>query len=63
MGLPQNHGELLVLGIRVAASIVGEILKDAGVDPAAQRTSDTWATFLRSQAQAILAADSSIRQP
>ena len=33
------------------------ILKDAGIDPAPQRTSDTWATFLRSQARAIIAAD------
>ena len=28
------HGELLVLGIKVAASTVWEILKDAGIDPA-----------------------------
>jgi transposase InsO family protein len=41
----------------MAASTMWEILKDAGIDPASQRTSDTWATFLRSQAHAILAAD------
>jgi hypothetical protein len=35
-----------------------EILRDAGIDPAPQRTSHTWATFPRSQAEAILAADS-----
>jgi putative transposase len=51
------HGELLVLGIRVAVSTVWEILREAGIDPAPQRTSQTWATFLRSQAQAIIAAD------
>ena len=51
------HGELLILGIKVAASTVWEILHEAGIDPAPQRTSDTWATFLRSQAHAILAAD------
>jgi hypothetical protein len=51
------HGELLVLGIKAAASTVWEILKDAGIDPAPQRTSTTWATFLGSQAQAIIAAD------
>src|SRR5439155_3322164 len=28
-----------------------------GIDPAPERTSDNWATFLRSQAQAILATD------
>ena len=56
-GYRRIHGELLVLGIKVAASTVWEILKEAGIDPAPQRTSDTWATFLRSQAHAILAAD------
>jgi putative transposase len=56
-GYRRIHGELLVLGVKVAASTVWEILKDAGVDPAPQRISHTWAAFLRSQAQAILAAD------
>jgi transposase len=56
-GYRRIHGELLVLGVKVAASTVWEILKDAGVDPAPDRTSSTWATFLRSQAQAIIAAD------
>jgi putative transposase len=56
-GYRRIHGELLVLGIKVAASTVWQILSDAGIDPAPERTSDTWATFLRSQAQAILAAD------
>ena len=56
MGYRRIHGELLVLGVTVAASTVWEILKDAGIDPAPQRTSDTWATFLRSQAHAIIAA-------
>jgi hypothetical protein len=56
-GYRRIHGELLVLGARVAASTVWEILKDAGVDPAPERTSSTWASFLRSQARAIIAAD------
>src|SRR5688500_11226851 len=56
-GYRRIHGELLVLGIRVAASTVWEILREAGIEPAPQRTSQTWATFLRSQAQAIIAAD------
>jgi putative transposase len=43
--------------VKVAACTVWEILKDAGVDPAPDRTSTTWTTFLRSQAQAIIAAD------
>ena len=56
-GYRRIHGELLVLGIKVAASTVWEILHEAGIDPAPQRSSDTWAMFLRSQAHAILAAD------
>jgi transposase InsO family protein len=56
-GYRRIHGELLVLGLKVAASTVWEILKDAGVDPPPERTSDSWAGFLRSQAEAILAAD------
>jgi putative transposase len=56
-GYRRVHGELLVLGIKVAASTVWEILNEAGIDPAPQRASSNWAAFLRSQAQAILAAD------
>jgi hypothetical protein len=41
----------------VAASAVWEILNDAGIDPAPERSSTSWAAFLRSQAQAIIAAD------
>ncbi|WP_050581036.1 hypothetical protein [Salinispora cortesiana] len=43
--------------MKVAASTVWEILQQAGIDPAPQRTAATWATFLRSQAHAIIAAD------
>jgi putative transposase len=46
-----------VLGIKVAASTVWEILRKAGIDPAPQRTSQNWAAFLRSQAHALIAAD------
>ena len=56
-GYRRIHGELLVLGVKVAASTVWEILQQAGIDPAPQRTAITWATFLRSQAHAIIAAD------
>ncbi|MEV6703063.1 integrase core domain-containing protein [Streptomyces sp. NPDC051453] len=51
------HGELLVLGVKVAGSTVWEILKDAGIDPAPERISGTWADSLRSQADALLACD------
>jgi putative transposase len=56
-GYRRIHGELLVLGIKVAPSTVWEILHEAGIDPAPERASDNWAAFLRSQAEAILAAD------
>jgi putative transposase len=50
------HGELLTLGLKIAASTVWEILHEAGIDPAPER-STTWTGFLRSQAEALLAAD------
>jgi len=45
-GYRRIHGELLTLGIRLASSTVWEILRDAGIDPAAERTATTWADFL-----------------
>jgi putative transposase len=56
-GYRRIHGELLCLGIKVAASTVWEILRQAGIDPAPDRASTTWASFLRSQANALLACD------
>jgi len=56
-GYRRIHGELALLGIKIAPSTVWEILKTDGVDPAPQRTTVTWADFLRSQAEAILAMD------
>ena len=56
-GYRRLHGELLVLDLKVAASTVWEILKDAGIDPAPERAASTWADFLRSQADALLACD------
>ncbi|WP_405930275.1 integrase core domain-containing protein [Streptomyces sp. NBC_00827] len=56
-GYRRLHGELLVLGVKVAASTVWEILKDAGIPPAPERASSTWADFLRSQSDAFLACD------
>ena len=51
------HGELLTLGFKVAAPTVWEILRDAEIDPGPQRAATTWAQFLRSQAEALLAGD------
>ncbi|MFB7160982.1 integrase core domain-containing protein [Streptomyces sp. NPDC056242] len=56
-GYRRLHGELLVLGVKVAASAVWEILKEAGIPPTPERASTTWADFLRSQADALLACD------
>jgi putative transposase len=56
-GYRRLHGELLVLGVKVAASTVWEILKEAGIEPSPERASSTWADFLRSQAEALLACD------
>jgi putative transposase len=56
-GYRRIHGELAVLGVKVAASTVWEILKKAGIDPAPRRSGLAWSQFLRSQAKAILACD------
>jgi transposase InsO family protein len=56
-GYRRVHGELLVLGVKVAASTVWEILREAGIDPAPERAHSTWADFLRSQTDALLACD------
>jgi hypothetical protein len=44
-------------GVKVAASRVWEILQEAGIPPAPERASSTWADFLRSQADTLLACD------
>jgi transposase len=56
-GYRRIHGELVGLGITVAPSTVWQILKDAGISPAPRRDGPSWAEFLRSQAQGILALD------
>jgi len=56
-GYRRIHGELAQLGIVIAASTVWTILKHAGIDPAPERNSQSWTTFLRSQAAGIVACD------
>ena len=51
------HGELTKLGVTVAPSTVGEILRAAGIDPAPRRSGPAWRQFLRAQAAGILAVD------
>jgi putative transposase len=56
-GYRRIHGELARLGIAIAASTVWSILKTEGIDPAPQRSSESWTTFLRTQAAGIVACD------
>ncbi|KUL20948.1 integrase core domain-containing protein [Streptomyces regalis] len=56
-GYRRIHGELAALGVKVAASTVWEILRAHGILPAPERQNTTWADFLRSQADALLACD------
>lgn len=50
-------GEVQSLGIVVSASAVRRLLANAGLPPAPRRSQTTWRSFLRAQAQSILAAD------
>ncbi len=56
-GYRRIQGELAGLGIRIAASTVWSILRQAGIDPASHRSSETWPEFLRAQASGIVACD------
>jgi putative transposase len=56
-GYRRIHGELARLGITIAASTVWVTLKQAGIDPAPNRTAESWTTFLRAQAAGIVACD------
>jgi putative transposase len=56
-GYRRIHGELAGLGCKIAPSTVWQILKDAGIDPAPERSAQTWRAFLEVQARTILAAD------
>jgi putative transposase len=59
-GYRRIHSELARLGIMIAASTVWAILKNAGIDPAPGRNSESWTTFLRAQAAGIIACDFTI---
>jgi len=56
-GYRRIHGELTRLGIPIAASTVWAILKNAGIDPAPGRSSESWTSFGRAQAAGIVACD------
>jgi putative transposase len=56
-GYRRIQGELVGLGVKLAASTVWTILKDAGIEPAPRRLEQNWAEFLRQQAASILECD------
>jgi putative transposase len=56
-GYRRIQGELVGLGIKLAASTVWTILKEAGIEPAPKRLEQGWADFLRRQAASILERD------
>ena len=56
-GYRRIQGELVGLGVKVAASTVWRILKEAEIDPAPRREGPSWAEFLREQAASILECD------
>jgi putative transposase len=56
-GYRRIQGELVGLGIKLAASTVWTILKEAGIEPAPRRLERSWSDFLRQQAASILECD------
>jgi putative transposase len=56
-GYRRIHGELVGLDHQIAPSTVWLILRRPGVDPAPQRTEQSWRQFLSTQAEGILACD------
>jgi putative transposase len=56
-GYRRIQGELLGLGIRLAASTVWTILRQARIEPAQRRLDSSWAEFLRGQAASIVQCD------
>jgi putative transposase len=56
-GYRRVQGELLGLGIKIAASTVWTILREAGFEPAPRRLDSSWREFLRRQAASIVECD------
>jgi len=56
-GYRRIQGELIKLGVRLAASTVARILKDHGFNPAPRRAGPTWRAFLRVQTSHIVATN------
>jgi hypothetical protein len=62
VGLPQNRGELLKLGVSVSATTVRTVLRRAGLGPAPRRIGPSWSEFLRAQ-ESWISTSSLWRQP
>ena len=56
-GYRRIQGEVVGLGVKLAASTVWTILQEAGIDPAPKRLETKWPEFLRRQAASILECD------
>jgi putative transposase len=56
-GYERIVGELAGVGMRVSATTVAKILRQAGVSPAGARAQLSWRDFLRAHADSILACD------
>jgi putative transposase len=56
-GYQRIVGELAGVGVRVSATTVAKILRQADVPPAGARAGLCWSEFLRAQAQSMIACD------
>jgi len=56
-GYQRIAGELRGLGLTVSASMVRNLLRQAGLGPDGERAGLSWRQFLRTQAQSMLAVD------
>ena len=56
-GYKRIVGELAGVGVRISATTVAKILRQAGVSPAGARTQLSWGEFLRAHADSIIACD------
>jgi putative transposase len=56
-GYRRIQGELVGLGVKLAASRVWAILREAGIEPAPRRLEMSWAEFLGQQAASVLECD------
>jgi putative transposase len=57
LGYQRIVGELVGVGVRVSATTVAKILREAGLPPADARARLCWREFLRAHAQSMLACD------